>query len=249
MMHPESFGGRAWAARWALGLAALCAIPLSLGACGGEAPAPQAPPPAHEAPPVVRPQLKTTSELGDIDPGEVTRAFKRLGDPFVDCQKRGLDRVEVLAGNVKFFIRIGADGAAKWTYLEESEIGDRDTERCLLDVVMNARWPKPSGGDAEVRHAIELPLQATRAPSDWPSDKVAASLGRHGDAIDKCKEGASARFRATMYVGPGGHVLSAGIATSSKDGEEKADCLAKVLAKMKGLPSPGSWPAKVSFGL
>ena len=23
----------------------------------------------------------------------------------------------------------------------------------------------------------------------------------------------------------------------------------KVLGKMKGLPSPGSWPAKVSFGL
>jgi hypothetical protein len=27
------------------------------------------------------------------------------------------------------------------------------------------------------------------------------------------------------------------------------DCLAEVLLKMKGLPSPGSWPAKVSFNL
>jgi hypothetical protein len=44
-------------------------------------------------------------------------------------------------------------------------------------------------------------------------------------------------------------VLSAGVITSSKDGDDKAQCLVKVLLTMKGLPSPGSWPAKVSFGL
>jgi len=44
-------------------------------------------------------------------------------------------------------------------------------------------------------------------------------------------------------------VLAAGIATSSKDGESSCDCLANELLRMKGLPSPGSWPAKVSFGL
>jgi len=50
-------------------------------------------------------------------------------------------------------------------------------------------------------------------------------------------------------VGPGGKVLSAGVAMSSKDGEENANCLAKALVNMKGLPSPGSWPAKVTFPL
>jgi hypothetical protein len=224
------------------------AASMSVG-CGGEEPPPQAPQAVHEAPAPARPRLKTTSELGDVDPGEVTKAFKALDESFTDCQKRGLDRVEMLAGSVKFFLRIGADGAAKWAYFEESDVGDRDTEKCLLDVVMNARWPKPNGGDAEARYTMELPLQATRPPNDWASDKVAAALGKHGDAIDRCKSGVSARFHATMYVGPGGHVLAAGVATSSKDGAEKADCLAKALVTMKGLPSPGSWPAKVSFGL
>jgi hypothetical protein len=203
----------------------------------------------EDAPPPKKSRLRTTSELGDVDPGEVTRAFKKLEDGFTDCQKRGLDRVEVLAGAVKFFVRIGADGSAKWTYLEESEIGDRDTERCLLDLVMGARWPKPSGGDAEARYTMELPLQSTRPPNDWGADKVAAALGRQGDAIDRCKSGVSGSFHATMYVGPGGKVLAAGIATTSKDGEEHIDCLTKALVKLKGLPSPGSWPAKVSFGL
>jgi hypothetical protein len=193
------------------------------------------------------------SELGSVDPGAVKRTFHGLDEKFSDCQKRGLDRVEWLAGNVKFFVRIGEDGGAKWAYLEESELGDRDTEKCLLDVVRGARWPKPDGGDAEARYGMELPLQSTRPPTDWPSDKVALALGKHGDAIDKCKgngtAGDHASYHATMYVGPGGRVLSAGVVAATKDADDQEDCLVQVLEKMKGIPSPGSWPAKVSFGL
>jgi hypothetical protein len=227
----------------------LAVLAVSLAACGGEEVPVKAPALVHEEETPRKPALKTSSELGEVDPAEVTSAFKKLSDSFVDCQKRALDRVEVLAGAVKFFLRIGADGSAKWAYLEESEIGDRDTEKCLIDVVIGARWPRPSGGDAEARYTMELPLQATRPPNDWGPDKVAAALGREGAAIDHCKAGAAGKFRATMYVGPGGKVLAAGLATSTKDGEDKADCLTKALLKLKGLPSPGSWPAKVSFGL
>jgi hypothetical protein len=202
-----------------------------------------------EPPKAVPLVAKASSELGSLDPAAVKRAFGQLNDKFMDCQRRALDRVEVLAGNVKFFLRIGPGGNAKWAYLEESEIGDRDTEKCLVDVVMEARWPRPDAGDAEARYSMELPLQSTRPPNTWSSDKVAEALGKHGDMIDRCKGGANTAFRATMYVGPGGKVLSAGVAAASKDGDEKADCLVKALMKMKGLPSPGSWPAKVSFGL
>ena len=219
-------------------------------ACGGAPPAKE-PEAAHEEGPTLekRPALKVKSELGSVDPGAVKRAFGALDDKFMGCQKRALDRIEVLSGSVKFFVRIGEDGAARWTYLEGSELGDRETEKCLLDAVMSARWPKPDGGDAEARYGMELPLQSTRPASEWSSDKVARALGKNGDALDRCKAGASASFHATMYVGPGGKVLGAGVATSAKDGAEHIDCLADVLRTMKGLPSPGSWPAKVDFAL
>ena len=96
---------------------------------------------------------------------------------------------------------------------------------------------------------MELPLQSTRPANVWDADKIAAALGKQGSAIDQCKAGASAAFHATMYVGHGGKVLAAGMATSAKDGEEHTDCLTEVLLKLKGLPSPGSWPAKVAFDL
>jgi len=228
---------------------ALTLAALGLVSCGGEPPAKEPEPTREAETHEVKPSLKTKSELGTVDPGAVQSVFHKLTDRFADCQKRALDRVEVLAGDVKFFLRIGEDGTAKWAYLETgSEVGDRETEKCLLGMVMSAHWPKPDGGDAEARYSIELPAQG-RPPSDWSADRVSAALGKQGDAIDHCKGGASGPFHATMYVGPGGHVLSAGVITSSKDGDDKAECLVKVLETLKGLPSPGSWPAKVSFGL
>jgi hypothetical protein len=223
----------------------VCAAGL-LAACGGEPP-PKAPEAAKQETHEVKPQLKMKAELGTVDPDAVTRAFHRLDDAFSSCQQQGLARVEVLSGSLKFFLRIGEDGSAKWTYLEESDLGDRDTEKCLLDAVMGARWPKPDGGDAEARYTLELQAQG-RPATDWSSDKVAAALGKAGGALDQCTSGAGG-FKGTLYVGPGGKVLAAGVAVTSQDAAGKADCVAKVLGKLKGLPSPGSWPAKVTFGL
>jgi len=223
---------------------------LSLPGCGGGEPPAKEPEPVATSPQKAVPLVaKTSQELGSVDPAAVKRAFAALDDKFTECQKRALDRVEVLAGEVKFFLRIGSDGSAKWAYVERSQLGDRDTEKCLVEVVLGARWPRPDGGDAEARYAMELPLQSARPPSDWSADKVAPAMGKNGNAIDKCKAGARATFRATIYVGPGGKVLSAGVDMSNRDGQEQADCLARALVKMKGLPSPGSWPAKVTFGL
>ncbi len=223
----------------------------ALLACGGAPPPPPPEPPKAEAPVQheAHKAMKTKSELGSIDPGAVKKAFTALDGAFMDCQKKALGRVEVLSGSAKFFLRVGEDGSAKYTYLEDSELGDRDTEKCLLDAVVGASWPKPDGGEAEVRYGMELPLQATRPANDWASEKVTSALAKHGEAIDKCKAGAAGTFRATMYVGTGGKVIAAGVAASTRDAAGKADCLSEALVKMKGLPSPGSWPAKVSFGL
>lgn len=221
----------------------------SFSACGGSEPPPREPQTAAPAPRARKPALRVKSELGDVDPDAVRKAFRALDDKFMECAKREIDRIEVLAGNVKFFVRIAEDGSAKWAYLEESEVGDRSVEKCLVQTVLEAQYPRPDGGEAEARYAMELPLQSTRPPNEWGAEKVSQALAKHADAIDRCKAGAGSGLQATMYVGPGGRVLAAGIAGAGKDGEDEADCLVQVLEKMKGLPSPGSWPAKVHFAL
>ena len=51
-----------------------------------------------------------------------------------------------------------------------------------------------------------------------------------------------------MYVDTDGSVLSAGIAHAEDKGEAAADCILEVV-KTASYPSPGSWPAKVTFSL
>jgi hypothetical protein len=222
---------------------------LLLAACGGSTPPPKDPQPQAE--PTQRPQasgMKIKSELGVIDESKTRQTFSGLTPKFDKCEEQGHKRVEVLSGRYKIFARVSEDGEPKYVLFEDSDIGDHETEQCLKDAVMGARFPRPDGGEAEVRYSFELKGTSGRPAVEWPADKVsdAAQVASH------CKEGVSGSFSVTMYVGPhnakGGKVLAAGVAAPSRDAESKVECIVKAL-KDANVPSPGSWPAKVTFKL
>ena len=220
--------------------------------CGGP---PIPPTPVEVAPPprpVVRaPALKTTQELGTIDESATKKIFQKLGSKFQGCQSAALGRVEYLSGEVKFFLRIGENGRVKYGYLERSTLGDRAAEQCLLDAAIGAAWPAPDGGEAEVRYdGLGFdPASSVRMPTEWPSDRVAGVVGKNSDAFSSClRDTAGAKFTVTAYIAPGGEVQSVGVATSTKEGATKIECIVKVAQSIK-MPNPGSWAAKVAFQL
>jgi hypothetical protein len=227
-------------------LAALLAL---AAACGGAAPEAKAPEPVTAPPPEPeRPKLAVAQELGSIDADEVQRTWKRLRADFDGCRKAGQERVEYLHGDAKFFIRVGPDGAVKWTFLEDSTLGDRETEKCLLGVITATPWPKPEGGDAEVRNSFGFDPDG-RPPASWSSDKIAAILGKNDKDLHRCKGHEKATFHVTLYVAPShkdGKVQAVGATVNSKDGADKIDCIVGEVKSWK-MPSPGSWGAKVEF--
>ncbi len=240
---------------------------LLLGACGGSPPPKEPePPPAAPAPaPTVAP-LKTTQELGSIDEDATNRTFQGLQQKLLDCQKDGMTRVEFLAGDARFFLRIAQDGTVRWAFLEDSTLGDRDTEKCMLQVLSGAHWPQPDGGEAEVQKAISFDGGDARPPVSWTSDRVASVLASEGDDAMKCKQGTRGVYKVTAYVQPGegggapkgkkhkhaegprGKVVAVGVAPPNKEGEAKADCIAEAVKDWK-MPSPGGYAAKVTFSL
>jgi hypothetical protein len=236
--------------RWLL---ACTVLPLVNLGCGSEPP-PKAPEPlpdtAIQTP--RKPRMKMSSELGQIDPAETDAAFQKLQPSLMGCYQDNQKRVAFLGGDVKFYLRVAQDGTAKWAYLEDATLGDRVTERCMLDLAMGARWPTPEGGEAEVHKSLGFdPPGNVRAAADWSPDRVATAIGMHSADIAKCKAGASGSFHITAYVEPqgkGGKVAAVGVAPPNQDGESKADCIVEVVKKMK-MPSPGSYAAKVSFTL
>ncbi len=199
-----------------------------------------------------KPKLAMVQELGSIDPDQVQKTWTRLRTDFDACRKGGMERVEYLHGDLKFFIRVGPDGKTKWTFLEDSTIGDRDTEKCMLDVIAGAAWPKPDGGDAEVRNSFGFDPEG-RPPAAWPSDKIAALLGKNDKDLRRCKGREKATFHVTVYVAPShkeagkhGLVQAVGVSVAAKDASEKIECIVNEVKGWK-MPSPGSWGAKVEF--
>lgn len=267
------------AARLSLFLAPL-AVLAPLTACGGSAPPPKTEvdveDTATEAPRRTsrRGGPMVEQELGSIDPRAVEETFAALSPKLESCHRQGRDRVEYLAGDAKVFLRIGKDGRVKYGWFEESTLGDRETEACILDRFASADWPKPEGGEAEVRNGFGWPAGSERQPASWGPEKVIGALEADEGAkksVEQCRRGVTGDFIVTAYVEPHepeaaqgkgekksasakkkgehqGRFKALGVAAPSKEGAEKVGCLIDALEDL-ALPSPGSYAAKVTFKL
>jgi hypothetical protein len=179
---------------------------LLLAACGSKPPPPAAEP-VKEATSSSRPSGPTpqvSQELGSIDQRKVEQTFASLvSGPLETCHKQGRDRIEFLTGDVKLFLRIDGGGKVKYGFFEDTTLGDRETEKCILGALSNASWPKPEGGEAEVRSGFGWGPGGEREPTSWPSDKVTMALVEAKDVrkdVDKCKHGVKGDFSVTAYV-------------------------------------------------
>ena len=126
------------------------------------------------------------------------------------------------------------------------------------------------GGIADSRAKMEAILAANPEPGSikavwaaWDQPALGAlqaieAAGRESegivitgiDANPQAREAIAAggNFEATMYVSTDGSVLAVGVTPPDEGGEDAVDCLVSTL-KQATFPSPGSWPAKVTFAL
>lgn len=223
-----------------------------LAACGGGDPPPKTVADddgrgrGHEGPP----PLDVSAEIGALDEDKVTKVFGSTLGELERCLNSGAQRVEFIGGSVAFFIKVGQGGRLVHAHLEQSSLGDRATEKCMLDALRNKTWPAPVGGQTGLaRKSFDFdPPNDVRPPTEWSRDRVEDVLSKQADAIDRCKAGSSGEYRATLYVDTKGRALGVGITPPDERGEGTVDCLVDVL-KSATYPSPGSWPAKVSFTL
>jgi hypothetical protein len=120
----------------------------------------------------------------------------------------------------------------------------------MLSAVRSRSWPKPVGGTyglARKSFDFDAPNDV-RPPVEWDGEQVKGALKKLSDKLDECRDGASGTFEATAYVSTEGRVLAAGMAPPNAAAERAVDCLVSAIRE-GSFPSPGSWPAKVSFQL
>ena len=231
-------------------LAAVLLAVAACNACGGSEPPPKAPEPVAETEDEKPSPVSVSADIGGLNEDKVDKTFQSALSDFQRCIDDGAKRVEFLGGSVSFFVQINTHGKVDGAHLEKSTIGDRETEKCMLDTLRSKRWPKPVGGvHGLARKSFDFdPPNDVRAPTAWDGDRVSDDIAKLSKKLSACKQGASGSFEATLYVGTDGSVMAASVTPPDEAGESDVDCLVGAL-KGASLPSPGSWPAKVTFSL
>jgi hypothetical protein len=157
----------------------------------------------------------------------VEQQFSRLQRDVQRCLEQGMGRIDALGGTFTVSLRIKTDGAVRWSYLAESTLGDRASERCILAAADATRWPKPKSGEGEASHTFTF--DANMDVHTWKSTRMRSAMSSIMKKLWKCVSGVRGRFTATVYVRSDGKVVSAGVAPPNADAEEKSDCVVDVL--------------------
>jgi hypothetical protein len=194
--------------------------------------------------------IAVAAEIGALDEEQVDETFTKTLGQLQRCLNDGAKRVEFIGGGVAFYVEVDQAGKLEHAHLERSSLGDRKTESCMLEALRSKPWPKPVGGEkGYARKSFEFdPPNDVRPPTEWSETDIAESLGEIGEKLAECKNGSSGSFEATMYVGTEGDVIGVGVTPPDGSGEASVDCLVEAL-RSATYPSPGSWPAKVTFAL
>jgi len=205
---------------------------------------PETPDPSSE-PRRRSPSLDVQSEFGVLDEAKVRSTFERLWrGTMTDCQSSGGIFV---FGRIVVRTRVNHSGTVKWTYLKETNLGDRDVEKCILEAVRNTKWPIPEGGEDGIAEQ-ELPFEtiAVRPPGDWAASKVQKTVSKASSSFATCRNGSVGSFVATAIINKDGTVASVGIQQPDETADDITDCMVGVIRSLS-FPKTGSWPAKVSF--
>jgi len=181
--------------------------------------------------------------LGNISQHDVERTVQGKMNALAECYGEALDALDVIEGEIVLAMTVDLDGSVAEAYLRDGNLGSLAAERCMLGVVERLRFPKPGGGRAEVSYPLVLdaPYDPPE-PIAWGPGRTGAAIEEHMDDLERCLGGRTG-VRLTLYVGPGGGVVSSGATAGSSEMYDAAECLAEAAAAW-AFPDPGPDPAK-----
>ncbi len=202
--------------------------------------------PAPEIEKIDRGPTRMEQEIGGMNQEAVEATFTSIQPAVLECVAQGATRIREIGGAFTISLRIDQEGKARWAHLAESTLGDRETERCALEVARSAAWPRPLGGEGLARR--EFVVDPGVEPVAWDPKRIKSAMKRVIEKVARCRKGQPGTFVATAYVRPNGRVFAAGVAPPRENAEDAADCVAKELQEMV-FASPGRKAAKVTFKL
>lgn len=231
---------------------ACCAL-LCIAGCGSSSP-----PPRTEASASVAESPRDTSgisvgaEVGGLNEEATEKVFQRAEPSFERCFKDRARSIDLLSGTVRFFVVIASDQTAQSVAIEESDLGDREAEKCMAKVLLKAKWPKPVGGRTAHAHYTAAPFELldpdVREAVRLEMEQVKSAQAKLKRQVSDCQLEQADRVQVTAYLDTTGKVITASASSPDPNADRHIDCLID-LVKSTEFPSPGSYSGKVTFQL
>ncbi len=204
-------------------------------------------PAAHDA--RVNGAVQVRGIEGTLSNFDVRSAMEERGSEFAACHEPRARALPVLAGQIEFAIQVDIDGQVRSVDVRASDLGDRELERCLTDVIRGTQFHKPHGGIANITWLMALEPARMGTPAEaWAPGRIARVIDKNVDDLrGQCDLATSqGSLTITAYVGSSGQIVAAGVASPVGQSAESLDCVAESLRSWP-MPKPRGRYAKVSF--
>lgn len=195
--------------------------------------------------------VKVSGIEGTLHNFDVKVRIEERSREFAKCQESRSNRMAMLSGSIEFGIHVKHSGDVSDVDLRNSDVGDRELERCFIEVIRGVHFPRPNGGDANVSYTMLLgPAGKGREPEQWNPGRVQHLIAKHSaDVREECSLPTGEAYTVTAYVNASGRVISAGVAGKAMSETERFDCIAKQMSNWS-MPKPTKKRiAKVTFPL
>jgi len=239
---------------WSFGLGSMFLFGFNLVlACGGTSQTvrPRAAPMAVTAPPVIAAPAEPGAEpsgarsstrirgiRGTLNHDDIHQTMDARRDALSACIDVRQRRMRWLDGKMRFKFKVDAEGKPLHVRTVGSDVGHGDLEACLLSVLAETQFPVPAGRTTTRDFAWEMSVDPAHRPADVLDPKVVEKV-RRKKTRDVYKECELRRFRnrytVTLYVGPGGRVISEGgfVTRGGKRAQEGLECVLQELHRWR----------------
>jgi TonB family protein len=189
----------------------------------------RAPPPAPAAP-----AMELQNELGVVETADVEEALERHFDEIRGCYHRAGKAQKYAGGKVLLRFMVAGSGHADDVLVVESDLGNYNVERCLVEVGRRITFKAPTGHKATTfDYPVEFRSTHEVTVLDLDGPKVERDISVFLPQLAACGQLAANDVVAIMYIEPNGFPGSVGLASPATLDEDVGDCIVQTIRKWR----------------
>jgi TonB family protein len=191
-------------------------------------------PPKKAAPVEHPPQMKLENELGVVDSQDVEATIEEHFDEVRACYQRAGKAQRYAGGKVLLRFMVAGDGRAEDVWVVESNLGNYDVERCLVEVGRGLVFDAPNGRKATTfDYPVEFRSTSQMMVLDIDGPKIDHDVASFLPQLSACGRLAKQSAIAILYIEPSGFPGSVGLAAAASLDEAVGACMVHAMRRWR----------------